>query len=246
MHKRPRKSVITEEIAAQVIVRLESKHSPEQISGALALSGVTVSMKTIYTHIYSDKLVGGLLHLNLRINGRHRNKANRQKIPNRKDISERPDIVQTRERYGDWEADLIEGTKGSGYILSLHERKSRYSKLIKLETKTSDETHHAIIRALTPYHVKTITYDNGLEFAKRAAVSQALSAQGYFCKPYSSWEKGGVENYNGLVRQYYPKGTCFRHLNQHTPSKVEAEINNRPRKIFSYQSPADHEIKIAA
>ena len=250
VHKSPRKSVLTEDIAAQVIVRHESKHSPEQISGALALSGLTVSMKTIYTHIHSDKLAGGLLHLNLRINGRrryrHRNKANRQKIPNRRDISERPDIVQTRERYGDWEADLIEGARGSGYILSLHERKSRYSKLIKLETKTSDETHRAIIRSLKDYRVETITYDNGLEFAKHEAVSRSLSAQGYFCKPYSSWEKGGVENYNGLVRQYYPKGTCFRSLDQHALSEVEAEINNRPRKIFGYQSPEDKISNIAA
>lgn len=241
---------MTESIAAQIIVRLECKHSPEQISGALARDGVKVSMKTIYTHLHSDKLAGGLLHLNLRINGRrryrHRNKANRHKIPNRRDISERPGIVDTRSRYGDWEADLIEGARGSGFILSLHERKSRYGKLIKLETKTSAETSRAIIRTLKQYRVETITYDNGLEFARHEAVSRALSAQGYFCKPYSSWEKGGVENYNGLVRQYYPKGTCLRGQNQHDLNKVEAEINNRPRKIFGYQSPQDLKSKIAA
>jgi len=248
--KRPRRTVITEDLAARIIVKLDCKHSPEQISGALARDGIKVSMKTIYTHLYRDKLAGGLLHLNLRINGRrryrHRNKANRQKIPNRRDISERPSIVNERCRYGDWEADLIEGAKGSGYILSLYERKSHYGKLIKLETKTSNETHLAIIRILRPYRVETITYDNGLEFARHEAVSHALSAQGYFCKPYSSWEKGGVENYNGLVRQYYPKGTCLRSLKQRDLDKVEAEINNRPRKIFDYQSPEDLKPKIAA
>lgn len=248
--KAARRSVITDELAAQVIVRLESKHSPEQISGALALRNINVSMKTIYTHISNDKLAGGFLHLNLRINGRrryrHRNKANRQKIANRKDIAERPRIVATRNRYGDWEADLIEGAKGTGFILSLYERKSRYGKLIKLKTKTSEETYRAIIQSLTSYQVKTITYDNGLEFAKHEAISTALSAQGYFCRPYSSWEKGGVENYNGLVRQYYPKGTSFHDVGQCHLNLVEAEINNRPRKILGFQSPIQQKSKIAA
>ena len=247
--KPPRSTVITESIAAQIIAKLEAKHSPEQISGALARDGLKVSMKTIYNHLRSDKLAGGFLHLNLRINGhrryRHRNKANRQKIPNRRDISERPRIVNTRRRYGDWEADLIEGTRGSGFILSLQERKSRYGKLIKLNSKTSDETCRAIIRTLIKYRVKTITYDNGLEFAQHESVTRALSAKGYFCQPYSSWEKGGVENFNGLVRQYYPKGTCFRSLNQPVLSKVENEINNRPRKILGYQSPEELKSKLA-
>ena len=208
--KRARNSVMTEELADQVIVRLEAKHSPEQISGALALTGQRVSTSALYHHIGLDKKSGGHLHLNLRINGRrryrHRNKASRVKIPNRRDISERPRVVERRTRHGDWEADLIEGSRGTGYILSLYERKSRYGKLIKLTGKSSAETSRGIIKALSNYRVETITYDNGLEFARHEEVSAALGSEGYFCKPYSSWEKGGVENFNGLVRQYYPKG----------------------------------------
>jgi len=186
--KRPRKSVITESLADQIIVRLEAKHSPEQICGGLALTGQQVSTSTIYRHLRQDRKAGGQLHLNLRINGhrryRHRNKASRVKIPNRRDISERPAVVARLTRYGDWEADLIEGARGTGYILSLYERKSRYGKLIKLDSKTSEETSRGIIRALENYRVETITYDNGLEFSKHAEVSAALGSEGYFCKPY--------------------------------------------------------------
>jgi len=247
--KQPRRRVISGSLEDQVIVRLESKHSPEQISGALALAGQHVSTSSIYNHVYRDKKAGGDLHRNLRINGRRRyrfrNKTGRVKIPNRRDISERPPVVERRTRYGDWEADLIEGARGTGYILSLYERKSRFGKLIKLQSKTSEETSLAIIKSLKKHQVKTITYDNGLEFSRHEAVSKALDAEGYFCKPFSSWEKGGVENYNGLVRQYYPKGIDLRKVNQQAINIVESEINARPRKLLGYKTAAQHAYKIA-
>lgn len=248
--KRARGSVITEDLAGQIIVRLEAKHSPEQISGALALTGQRVSTSTIYNHISQDKRSGGQLHLNLRINGRRRyrrrNKASRAKIPNRRDISERPSVVERRTRHGDWEADLIEGARGTGYILSMYERKSRYGKLVKLSGKTSAETSRGIIAALAKYRVETITYDNGLEFARHEEVSAALGAEGYFCKPYSSWEKGGVENFNGLVRQYYPKGCDLSKVDQASMDETEAQLNDRPRKIHGYKSPSHYSAQLAA
>jgi IS30 family transposase len=106
-------------------------------------------------------------------------------------------VVERRTRYGDWEADQIEGARGTGYILSLYERRSRYGNLIKLNGKTSRETSRGIIKA--------------------------LGAEGYFCKPYSSWEKGGVENFNGLVRQYYPKGVDLSKVDQAEMNVTEAE-----------------------
>jgi len=248
--KQPRRHVITGSLEDQIIVRLERRHSPEQVSCALALTGQQVSTSTIYNYVYRDKKAGGELHVNLRINGhrryRHRNKANRTKIPNRRDISERPPVVECRTRYGDWEADLIEGGRGTGYILSLYERKSRYGRLIKLQSKSCEETSLAIIKSLKKHQVKTITYDNGLEFSKHEEVSKALNAKGYFCKPHSSWEKGGVENYNGLVRQYYPKGCDLRKINQQAMNMVESEINDRPRRILGYKTAANHASKIAA
>lgn len=248
--KPARLRVITGDLEDQIIVRLEAKHSPEQISGGLALAGRCVSTSAIYEHILRDKKAGGMLHLNLRINGhrryRHRNKAIRVKIPGRRDISERPPVVERRTRHGDWEADLIEGARGTGYILSLYERKTRYGKLKKLKGKTCKETSRAIIRALRKYRVKTITYDNGLEFARHAEVSAALGSEGFFCKPYSSWEKGGVENYNGLVRQYYPKGCDLSDVPQSAISKIELEINNRPRKILGYKSPSQYSFQLVS
>ena len=118
-------------------------------------------------------------------------------------------MVDRRTRHGDWEADLIEGARGSGYILSLYESKSRYGKLVKLWGKSSRETSRGIIRALKNHWVLTITYDNGLEFARQEETSAALNAAGYFCKSYSPWEKGGVENFNGFVRQDFPKVSDF-------------------------------------
>ena len=96
------------------------------------------------------------------------------------------------------------------------------------------------------YKVKTLTYDNGLEFARHAEISKELKARGYFCAPYHSWEKGGVENFNGLVRQYFPKGSDFREISSSTLRWVEDEINQRPRKTLNYKSPSELETKLAA
>ena len=142
-----------------------------------------------------------------------------------------------RKRYGDWEADLIQGARGSGYLLSLYERKSRVGKLYKLAEKASEETATAIVLRLLDYEVKSITYDNGLEFAMHGFVNELLGCASYFCHPYSSWEKGGVENYNGLVRQYFPKGMDLRKVSSERLGEVEEEINNRPRNVLGYRSP---------
>ena len=115
-----------------------------------------------------------------------------------------------------------------------------------LPTKGAEGTAQAIIKALKNYKVKTLTYDNGLEFARHAEVSKELKARGYFCAPYHSLEKGGVENFNGLVRQYFPKGSDFRLISRLELRRVEQEINQRPRKTLSYKSPSELETKLAA
>ncbi len=201
-----------------------------------------ISHETIYQHIASDRKAGGNLSLNLRINGkrryRRRSKIGRVgKIPNRVDIAERPTVISERKRYGDWEADLIQGGAGSGFLLSVYERKSRIGKLYLLPDKCSKETMKAIVTVLHGQKVKSITYDNGLEFAMHELVNELLECDSYFCKPYRSWEKGGVENYNGLVRQYFPKGHDFASITPEHLQEVEDEINNRPRNVLSYQSP---------
>ena len=249
--KNSRKRVIQGEIKEVVEKRLMRKHSPEQISGKLKIHGIQVSHETIYKYIVEDKATGGDLYKQLRINGkrryRRRAKAGRVgKIVGRVSIEKRPKVVEARARYGDWEVDLIEGVKGSGFLLSLYERKTHLGKLVYLPTKGAEGTAQAIIKALKGYKVKTLTYDNGLEFARHAEVSKELKARGYFCAPYHSWEKGGVENFNGLVRQYFPKGSDFRLISRYELQRVENEINQRPRKTLSYKSPSELETKIAA
>jgi IS30 family transposase len=248
--KKTRPKVITGEIKEQVEARLLLKHSPDQISKKLALQGMLVSHESIYQYVSGDRKSGGTLWKQLRINGtrryRRRNKVGRtEKIKDRVDIENRPPEVEQRIRYGDWEADLIQGASGSGFLLSLYERRSRVGKLYKLTGKESVDVAIGIVLTLRNFEVKTITYDNGLEFARHGFVNDLLESESYFCKPYSSWEKGGVENYNGLVRQYFPKGSDFTGITPERLQEVEDEINNRPRNILGYESPNDllHELK---
>ena len=131
-------------------------------------------------------------------------------------------------------------------MLSLYERKSRLGKLIKLDSKDAESTAEAIVTALKELCVHTITYDNGLEFAGHQKVSQALGAKGYFCQTHYSWEKSGVENFNGLVRQYFPKGTNFLRVSEASLADTESELNSRPRKSLDYQSPDNLKHKLAA
>jgi len=242
--KRPRGKAVAGDVRTDVEARLRIKHSPEQISGKLAKLGIAVSHGAIYSHVETDRKEGGDLWKHLRINGkrryRRRSKVGRgEKIRDRVDISERPEEVGKRSRYGDWEADLIQGGGDSGFLLSVYERKSRVGKLYRLGGKGSSETAVALVTILREFDVKTITYDNGLEFARHGFVNELLTSESYFCKPYSSWEKGGVENYNGLVRQYFPKGYDFRKITPERLAEVENEINERPRKTLDYACPND-------
>jgi len=240
---RPR--VMTGPLKDQVDARLLCKHSPDQISKTLALEGLQVSHEAIYRYIEMDKKAGGGLWRELRINGkrryRRRSKVGRgEKIPGRVDIDQRPGVVAARIRYGDWEADLIQGAASSGFLLSVYERKSRLGKLFKLSGKNSRETAKGLVKVLTGFRVHTVTYDNGLEFAMHELVNTCLDSESYFCKPYSSWEKGGVENFNGLVRQYFPKGSDFGTITGQRLQEVEDELNERPRNVLGYRNPNDH------
>ncbi len=244
--KRSRPYVIVDEIKKEVLERLNIKHSPKQISGKLRKSSVLVSTEAIYQFIFEDKRKGGELYKHLRINGkrRYRRRAKdkrKGKILNRVGIEKRSKALELRVRYGDWEVDLIEGTKGSGFFLSLYERKSHTGLLVYMKTKGAKSTAKAIIKALSGYRVRTLTYDNGLEFANHEEVSKALGSKAYFCNPYHSWEKGGVENYNGLVRQYYPKGSSFSEVDIWELARVEKEINERPRETLGFKSPSELE-----
>ena len=244
--KRSRPLVVVGMVEEEVVERLVKNHSPKQISGKLREQRVFVSTEAIYKYVIEDKRNDGELYKHLRINGKRRYKRRvkdkrKGKILNRRGIEKRPPAVDRRERYGDWEADLIEGRKGTGYFLSLYERKSHLGLLVHMDRKGAKGTAGAIVEALEGYRVRTLTYDNGLEFAMHGEVDEKLGSKAYFCNPYHSWEKGGVENYNGLVRQYYPKGSSLEGVDVEELAKVVMEINERPRETLGFKSPSELE-----
>ena len=220
--------------------------SPEQIAGWLAdLGGVTVSHETIYQHIWRDKRAGGDLWKNLRRKTRRYQKrgsdgkTSRGRIPGRIDIDQRPAVVERRSRIGDWEADTIIGANGTGAIVSLVERKSRKTMLVKVGRKTAKAVKSAIVASLRPHKNKTrtITFDNGKEFTLHQKIGKSLKADTFFAKPYHSWERGTNENTNGLVRQYFPKKSDFAMITQGDVRRVERILNNRPRKCLDFKTP---------
>jgi len=219
--------------------------SPEQITGWLKQNTtLSISHECIYQYIVADKKTGGILYLHLRRKKKKYNKrigktAGRGLIPGRIDIDERPEIVNAKERVGDFEIDTVIGKNHQGAIVTMVERKTKLTKLVLIQHKTEAETSEALISALDgiKQHVTSLTADNGKEFAGHRKVAQALDAIVYFAKPYHSWERGLNENTNGLVRQYFPKKTDFTKLTYEEVRLVENKLNNRPRKTLNFQTP---------
>ncbi|MBM3192077.1 MAG: IS30 family transposase [Chlamydiae bacterium] len=230
-----------------VIEGLKLRWSPVQISGWLKKKGLgNISHETIYKYVWMNKQKGGFLYKNLRHHGKKYNKrskkgAGRGCIPGRVDIKERPAIVEKKERIGDWELDTIIGANHKGVIVSIVDRATKYTKLVKVSHKTAEEVGNAVILALKPIreHVHTLTADNGKEFAKHLIIGEALGAQMFFATPYHSWERGLNEHTNGLVRQYFPKAMQFDEISEKVLQEVESALNNRPRKILSFETPAE-------
>jgi transposase, IS30 family len=200
-----------------------------------------VSHERIYQYIYADKRAGGVLHLNLRCRKQRRNRygsySRRGQLPARRSIDERPAIVDRKARRGDWEADTIIGRNHQGAIVSLVDRKSKLVRLAKVARNAAGLVGRAITTQLQPLAVKTITSDNGREFAHHQRVAQQLCADFYFAHPYSSWERGLNENTNGLVRQYFPKKGEFSKISDRQIRKVEERLDQRPRKTLGYKTP---------
>jgi IS30 family transposase len=229
----------------QLVERLlRQDWSPEQIAGRLKLEKKpTVSHECIYLYVYAEKRRGGTLHQHLRSQKKQRKRYSgyirRGQIPNRTSIEKRPKIVACKGRYGDWEADTIVGAHHKGGILSAVERKSKLTRLRKLATKAAAEMKDTSIELLAPLATKvhTITVDNGKEFCDHELIAKGLQARIYFAHPYASWERGLVENTNGLVRQYFPKKYEFARITIADLQRVEDLLNDRPRKTLGYRTP---------
>jgi IS30 family transposase len=218
--------------------------SPEQVSDWLKNNfGLPISHEWIYQYILTDKRSGGDLHRHLRCQKKRRKRYGsydrRGILKNRVSIDERPAIVDTRQRLGDWEVDTIIGKGHRHAIVSLVERKSRLSLLRKVESKTAQAVADAVIELMKslPIITYTITADNGKEFADHERIARDLRTNVYFAHPYSSWERGTNENMNGLVRQYFPKKRSFVTITQQEIDFVMERLNNRPRKCLGFKSP---------
>jgi len=242
---KPKKVYFTAEIQEMVEDKLAKKYSPEQIVGVAKKQGVAwVSHERIYQHIWKDKRKKGNLYDHLRTKGKRYRKRGAAKdsrgiIPDRVDISQRPKVVDDRERAGDLEIDTIIGKNHQGAILTVNDRASGLLKMKKLEGKSAQQLAMATIELLEdmkPF-LNTITADNGREFAAHQTISKALEIDFYFARPYHSWERGANENLNGLIRQYIPKQTDFSTITDEYIKFVENELNNRPRKRHDFQTP---------
>jgi IS30 family transposase len=245
-HERKRKKRIDHETWARVELLLSREWSPEQISERLKLEGLrSVSHETIYLRVYRNKMEGGDLHIHLRRRHTYRKRihkySKRVGWDTRRPISERPAIVETRSRLGDWEIDTIIGREKKGGILSLVERRSRFCLLQRVPTKSADTVADAVCGKLLPHKDKvlTITADNGIEFMRHQKIALNLNADFFFADPYSSWQRGTVENTNGLVRQYFPKKTAFTTLAESDITRVNDRLNNRPRRSLDFRTPAE-------
>ncbi len=225
----------------------EEQWSPEQISAIMKREGRgSVSHETIYQHIYRDQAMGGDLHAHLR----HRIKSYRKRGSGRelrgrlKDqvmIDQRPKVVDERMRLGDWEMDTVIGRPGGPVLVTMVERFSRYTVIRLASSKEALAVSAAIISGLKEHRDKVLTktYDNGKEFAHHKLVAEILEAEAYFAHPYHSWERGLNENTNGLIRQYFPKGTDFTTITAAQVAEVEMKLNRRPRQCLDYQNPND-------
>jgi len=228
-------------VAEQAACLLKLQWSPEQIAGKLP-----VSHETLYRHVYSDKARGGTLWKNLRCQKQKRKRYaggrdRRGQIPHRRPLRDRPVHIELRKQVGHWECDTVIGANHKGAIVTMVERKSGFSVIVKVSQKTSELVSRAIIEGLRPYMVRviTLTYDNGKEFAGHIQIDQALDSTSYFARPFASWERGSNENFNGLLRQYVPKKRSLNTVTEDEITMIQNRLNNRPRKRLGFKTPAE-------
>jgi IS30 family transposase len=225
---------------------MQHKWSPQQISGRLRTLGVLdVGTSTIYRWIKRDKARGGQLWLRTRrlcwrYRKGYRVPDRRGTLSGKRSIDERPLQVQQRLEFGHWEGDTVMGRDGRHCILTLVERKTLKVRIRKLAARQAAEVNkvlHQELGSKGELVIKSLTLDNGTEFHGYAELERRHGTKFYFARPYHSWERGTNENTNGLIRQYLPKGTCFKDLDNRQCKTIEDALNNRPRKKLGFATP---------
>lgn len=248
-HKRKNKYLSMYNIRKYITIHLRYGYSPSIISYLLLSKyGISVSHETLYQYIYKTEIILAKYLLRRKYGRRPRKRHlikpnNPRNIPNRTDIELREELANLRMEFGHYECDSIESCKQRGKskpcLTVLIERMSRKVLISKTASKTAKKTTNSILAALRPHlsSLKSITYDNGSEFSMHEKINKTLNTKSYFCKPYRAWEKGTVENINGIIRRFFPKGTDFGKISLKQIKYVENWINNRPMKVLNYLTP---------
>jgi IS30 family transposase len=222
--------------------------SPELVSGRLRLLNrgeAVASHESIYQWIYADAPY--LAHYLVRRHKTrypkcHAGKKRSIRIPGRVSLSERSVAANKREEPGHWETDLMVSKKSKSALQVCIERTSRIAKIKKIRDKSSKVSREALQEIMKPIPFQlrlSITYDNGTENAEHVQLNEAIGTKSYFCEPYHSWEKGSVENTNGLIRRFLPKKTDFATISDERIQEIENWLNNRPKKCLGYRTPAE-------
>jgi len=232
----------TEFVSIEAMIR--DGFSPQQIVGRRKLEGEQVmSHETIYRWIWTDKRCGGTLWQHLRGARKQRRKRygrydSRGRLAGKKPIEQRPAVVASRERIGDWEMDTVHG-RGKACVVTVVERKTGWVRLGPIQRATKELTLDRTVKLLWPerQRVKTITADNGTEFHNYQELETILGTEVYFATPHHAWERGTNENTNGLIRQYLPKGTNLSQISQRQCDRIAERLNNRPRLRLGFRTP---------
>jgi len=220
--------------------RLDWGHSPDTISGRSRRNGMSMPCsEAIYQYIYADAAAGGelygyLLRKRRRRRPQSRGSMARGQLRDRVMIDQRPEEVNSRSSIGHWEGDTIVGKAGRSAVVSLLERRSRFLRVEKLPDRGAKSTSTTIIQLMRNEVVKTLTVDNGKEFAEHQRIARKLKSGVYFAEPYSPWQRGSNEHGNGMLRRYFPKGTDFMNVSSAELDRIVHLLNNRPRKILGY------------
>jgi IS30 family transposase len=255
----PKKNRIIEkhsELSAVIENMIKDGNSPEVISGyylKLFFSEcpmLQVSHETIYQWLYqcARPLLGFLFTKRKKRQNRGNTYKNRGKDTTKRNIDERPEAANKKQEYGHLEGDLIVSAGNDAYLLTLVDRKNQFTWGVKSPVKDADVIARAVIEALEdipPGYLKSITFDNGTEFALHKEIEEALSCKVYFADPYSSWQRGLNEHINGRIRYYLPKKKSFACLTDEKIDSIISAINNRPRKSFNWITPSDIFLSVA-
>ena len=251
---KPKHVKLTDDIQNIIRINIGKEWSPEQIQGRLMLEGLEmVCPATIYSFIQDDKESGGKLHTFLRHKKPYKKRTGgaekRGQIIDRVSIDERPEVINEKQRLGDWEADTVIGKGHKGVLVTLAERKSLKTLIAHVASKHAEPVTQAIIKLLDDEkkNVHSITFDNGKEFSFHGRIKKALVCDNYFAHPYCSWERGLKENHNGLIRQYLPKEMALDKVTGDKIKFIQDRLNNRPRKTLGYKTPNEvyNEMKLA-